>query len=190
MASLKDMKEFIADLESRDPEGRTITHVDIADLGQSLAKVGGCMSFNEASAVQVTNPLWNRIDGWERSIDTQGVQDGLDEVPPEGWYKVNRPAAGDYTVSCALRFTVDTDGDYEIRIAVADDQAVPDTWESSNTPYHDQTSLLAGQEGTLNISGAVIKGVSEDFVQRLQIEYRGPNGSEITPVFGTFSVQR
>lgn len=189
MASLRDVKEFILDIESRDPEGRTVVPQDLADMLQSLAKVGGCMSFNEGAAVQVKTGNWTRIDGWQRSIDTQGVKDGLDDlVDPGGWYKINNAAAGDYTISCALRFTVDKDGDYEIRVATANDGAVPETFDSFNTPYHDRVTLLAGEQGSLNISGAIVKDIARG--ERIQIEFKAPNNAGITPTFGTFGVQR
>jgi hypothetical protein len=180
--NLRDIKEIEAEIEAAGLRG--ITKQQILDTLRSQAKVGGTLSVKDGDTPLTIAGGWNRIDVWTRSIDTQGIKDGLtDETDAGGWYRVSNAAAGDYTCSASVRFTVDTDGDYDFRIAIVDDQGAVST-----TPYQDSASVLAGGVGHVAIAGAVLKNVGRN--ERLQLEVRGPNGSQVTITYAQFGVQR
>ena len=175
--NLRDIKELEAEIEAAGLRG--ITKQQILDALKSQSKVGGAMSINAGDTGFTLAGGWNRIDTWNRSIDTQGVQDGLaDETDAGGWYRIRNAAAGDYTCSAAIRFTGSLAGEYEIRIGHA----------GGTTPYHDAVTIEAGVEAQLAIAAAVIKDVARG--ERLQLEMRGPNGSTVTISYGQFGVWR
>jgi len=178
---LRDIKELSAAIEAAGLRG--IGKQEILDALQSQIKVGGCFSIRDGVAPIVIAAGWNRIDTWERSIDTQGVRDGLaDPTDPGGWYRISNAAAGDYTISATIRFTADVAGDYTIRAAIDDGTTV------NNTVYHDAVTVEAGGTGHLAIAAAVLKDVSRN--ERLQLEIKGPNGASVTIQYGQFGIQR
>ena len=180
--NLRDIKEIESEIEAAGLRG--ITKQQILDSLRSQAKVGGALSIKDGTTPFTIAGGWNRIDVWTRSVDTQGIKDGLaDETDAGGWFRISNAAAGDYTCSASVRFTVDTDGDYDIRIAVVDDQGAVST-----TPYLDSVSVVAGASSHMAIAGAVLKDIGRD--ERLQLEMRGPNGSQVTITNGQFGVQR
>lgn len=188
--NLREIKDIEAEVEAAGLRG--ITKQQILDALRSQAKVGGAMSINGGTTPMTIAAGWNRIDAWERSIDTQGVADGLAYVTdPGGWYRVSNAAAGDYTCSAAIRALVSDAGDYEIRLATVDDQ---DPAVKSTTPYHDKVTASADQVIHLSIAAAVIKdmGVADNGVRKryLQLEIKGPNGADVTIQYGQFGVWR
>lgn len=182
--NLRDIKELEAEVEARPKRG--ITKQDLLDLLQSQAKVAGTLLINGGAAPdqQLTIAAgWNRIDVWERSIDTQGVRDGLtDETDPGGWFRISNAAAGDYSMTGRLRAVVSDAGDYEIRAAHFDGVDV------QNTPFHDKVTAVADEEITLAFDTGIEKDVARD--ERLQMEIRGPNGATVTILYGQFAVWR
>jgi hypothetical protein len=188
MASLRDIKEFITDIEGRDPEGRTLTQGDIADILQSLAKVGGVMSFrNQTPTVQPVSAGWFRLDAFDNSNDTQGVQDGIGAATdPGGYFTVKNNADGDYTCTAMIRFISDTDGFYELRVSSA--SLVEGAYVTQQSPFHDGMDVVAGETNVLVIASALIKNVAR--TDRLFLEMRGPNPANATALFAQFGVQR
>jgi hypothetical protein len=179
MASLRDINTFIADIEARDPEGRSITQEDFADVLQSLAKVGGVMSYDGGVGTVPIGAGWNRVDIFDNSFDTQGVLSGIaDGGDPGGYYVVRDVGAGDYTCSAMLRFTADSPGLYEMRISNS----------SAFSTFSDGVTVVGGEEVVLTITGAMLLGAVAD--DHLQVEMRGPNPAVATPAFAQFGVQR
>ena len=184
MPNLKGIKTFIADIEARDPQGRTITQQDFADVLQSLSKVAGTMSLSTTVSGTQLVAGWNRLDMWDKSKDTQGVKDGLsDPTDPGGYYTINSAAQGDYTCCASIRFSADISGVYRMRIAQIDGTS---TFASSSD--EDAINATAGDTVQLVIASALIKNVVDG--DRLQVEFRGPNGATVTGYYGHFGVQR
>jgi len=182
---LRDIKDLQDELDAAGPRG--VTKQDLLDALQSQAKVGGSFSINAGAAPDEQLTLaggWNRIDCWQRSIDTQGVQDGLQDADgAKGRYRIANAAAGDYTVDAFLRFTPDTDGTYEIRFAVDDGAG-----NMTTSPYHDAVTTTAGTEALLIVNNGVIKGLGGN--QYLQLEIRGPTGANLIISYGQWGCQR
>jgi len=182
---LQDTAELSADIEGRGK--RQITKQDLLDLIESLASVGGTLNTNGGSSPEqdiVGTGSWQRIDAWERSIDTKGVQDGLrDETDPGGWFKVRNKGSGTWSINTVLRFTTNKPGTYRFRVAkvLADGTAV-------TTPFQDRTSLEAGEQGHVAIIGARIKNVLAG--EKLQVEMRAPNGAIVTLQEAQFAADR
>lgn len=180
--TLRDIRELEAEIEAAGLRG--ITKQQILDALKSQAKVGGCMSINGGTTPITIAGGWNRIDTWDRSIDTHGVKDGLtDATDPGGWYRISNAASGDYTVTGSIRFTATSAGTYEMRVAIVQEDLIVKT-----TPYRDAVTITAGGGGVLSIAGGVIKDVARK--ERLQLEIKGPNGSQVTIAYGQFGVQR
>lgn len=184
--NLRDVREIEAEIEAAGLRG--ITKQQILDTLRSQAKVAASLSLRE-DATQTTVAGWNRLDLFNTARSTQGVFDGVeDATDPGAWVQVRNAAAGDYTCDCSLRFSADTDGTYDFRITYASDEAVPDTYESQFSPCMDSVTVVAGEVAHVAIIAALLKDVARD--ERLQVEYRGPNGSVITGHVGQFGVQR
>jgi len=182
---LRVIAELEADIEARGLRG--VTKQDLLDILKSQAKVAGTLNINKATSPDtdiVILPGWNRIDVWEASRDTQGVQDGLNDTPAKGRFKIKNNADGDYTVSATLRFTVDTAGLYEIRV----EKVEADEITTSDTLWQDAATLEVGEQGHLAIASALIKNVLKN--EYLQLSIKGPNGSTVTINYGQFGVQR
>lgn len=185
--TLRDIRELEAEIEAAGLRG--ITKQQILDSLRSQAKVAGVLSVRDGVTAQTTVAGWNRLDLFDTSRDTQGVAEGLtDPTDPGGWYFVRNAAKGDFTCSLFARVTSDTDGDYDFRITTANDSAVPDTWESAFSPVIDTVALVAGVEGTVNIAASMMKDVQAQ--ERIQVEFRGPNNSQVTVSTAQFGIQR
>jgi hypothetical protein len=187
MATLREIQAFITDIESRDPEGRSITQEDFANVLQSLAKVGGAMAYEGAPSPVVIGAGWNRLDVFANSFDTQGLLSGITDIgDPGGWYEVRNQGAGDYTVSAMVRFTADTAGLYELRATKATFDGA--NWISDFSVYQDAVTVVGGEEVVLQIAAAIIENaVTGD---RLQMEVRGPNPAIASPVRAQWGAQR
>lgn len=188
--NLRDIREIETEIESVGLRG--ITKQQILDSLRSQAKCGGTMSIFDGVTPFIIAPGWNRVDVWKRSIDTQGVADGLnDATDPGGWYKITNAAAGDYTITCALRCHVTSAGAYEVRVAVVTDQ---DPAVILTTPYRDKVIAEENSVIHLAVAAGIVKdmGVNVEGVRKrlLQVEMRGPNGSTVTPLYGQFGVWR
>ena len=181
--TLRDIRELETEIEAAGLRG--ITKQQILDALKSQAKVGGCMSINGGTTpFTLSGGSWNRINVWERSVDTQGVQNGLVQpVDPGGYYKIRNVAGGDYTVGAYLRFTASLAATYEIRVAV-----IQEDLTVKSSPYHDAVTLTAGAMGILTLQNGIIKDVSRN--ERIQLEIKGVNNSQITITHGQFGVQR
>jgi len=183
--TLQDIRELEALIESRGDYG--ITKQDILDLLKSQAKVGGVLFVNDGVAPDqefVIQPGWNRVDVWERGIDTQGLQDGLnDATDPGGWYHVKPAGAGDYSFSAALRLQVSEAGTYRMRVAhILEDATV------NLTPFQDEVYVPEAGVVGLVVASGIEKNVERD--ERLQLELKGPNGATVLVRYGQFGVWR
>lgn len=182
--------EAIKDLEARLGAAgqRGITKQDILDILVSQAKVAGAFSVR-SDVPQTTVGGWNRLDVFDAARSTQGVADGLGDATDAGsWWKVRNAAAGDYTCDMSLRFSADTDGKYDFRLTHATDALVPNVFVSEFSPFQDSVTVVAGEVAHVAISSALLKDIAR--LERIQVEYRGPNGSIITAHFGQFGVAR
>lgn len=184
--TLKVLSEFQDELQGA-PIG-SISDEQLRDILQSLAKVAGTLSVRDGTTQITTQGGWNRADFFDTSRDTQGLREGLLDDPAGSYFTARTAGAGDYTLNLALRFQVDTAGDYEFRLTSANDDAEDGVYVSQFSPYSDQVTLEANEVGLVVITGALIKGIAGQ--NRLQPEYRGPNGSIVTGLFGQFSAHR
>lgn len=184
--NLKAIKDLIAHIESLGRQA--MSKQDILDILVSHAKVAGTLSLR-TDQTQTTLAGWNRLDVFDTARSTQGVFEGLGDVTdPGAWWQIRNAAAGDYTCSMSLRFTADTDGTYDFRITHATDDLVPTVYESEFSPFQDSVTLVAGEVVHVAISSAIIKDLGAK--ERIQVEYRGPNGSVMTAHKGQFGIQR
>lgn len=184
MATLREINAFITDIESRPPEGRSITQEDFADVLQSLAKVSGAMALSTPTPLTALAAGWNRVDAFDVSRDTQGVQDGINDLTdPGGWFQIKNQGGGDYTCSGMLRFASDTAGTFEMRVSQVDELG-----NETTTPFQDAVVVAVGETAQLNIASALVRGVVTG--QRLQLSVKGPNGAIATVIYGQFGVQR
>ena len=155
---------------------RETTKQELLDTLQSEDKVGGCLSSSAATTTFILAPSWNRIDVWERSIDTQGLTDGLtDPTDPGGWFEIDEFTEGSYTMGAKLRFSGDTAGDYNIQIGGA-------------SVYRDSVTLGAGEVGLLLLTNCIVNSVPAG--TRIQLEMSGPNGAEVLITYGQFGMVR
>jgi len=191
MGDIKRLTTLEADIAGLDPVGRAYTPEMLADLIRSVDKTGGTLNINKGTSPDRDVTLaagWNRIDVWETSRDTQGVQDGLADVPPAGRFQIksnaNVDASGDYSVSAHLRFTVDTDGLYEIRAEKVESDEITIT----DTLWQDAVTMTAGTQEHVVIQDGLIKTVLGG--EYLQLSIKGPNGAVVTINYGQFGVQR
>jgi hypothetical protein len=183
--NLKAIAALQAEIEA---EGfRGISKQELLDTLQSLAKVGGTQSLKQELGV-ASAPLtagFNRIDVWETSRDTQGVQEGLDDpTDPGGWYEIKPAASGDYTVNSSLRFTVDIEGLYTLRVGVQDGV----TGDKGGASYQDAAVVPVGVTAQLSISGGIVKGLGKN--DRIYMEMKGENGAIVTAYYGQFGIVR
>jgi hypothetical protein len=155
---------------------RETTKQELLDTLQSEDKVGGCFSSSAATTPMTLLAGWNRIDVWERSIDTQGLTDGLtDPTDPGGWYEIDTATEGSYTMGAKLRFSGDTAGDYNIQIGGA-------------SVYRDAVTLGVGEQGLLLLTNCIVNSVPAG--TRIQLEMSGPNGAVVTITYGQFGMVR
>lgn len=153
------------------------------DLVESLAAVYGTLHLSDPGTTFTGNGGWQRFDLWEGSVDSKGLQDGLGDITdPGGWFKIKPNGAGDYMVDVFLRFTVDTTGNYRMRPR----HVLADTSEESFLTI-DRVDLTAGDEAIMRVKIGK-KGFVED--DKMQIEIYSPNGSVLTPKYGTWSAER
>ena len=182
--------EAIKDLEARiDSAGsRGITKQDILDVLVSQAKVAGTL-FLRDEATQTTVGGWNRLDVFDLAQSTQGIFDGRsDEADAGSYWTVRNAAAGDYTCNLNLRFSTDTDGEYTFRLTTAIDELGDGVYVNQGSPYQDELIAVAGETSVASIVDALLKDVGR--LDRIQVEFKGPNGSVITAHKGQFGVGR
>jgi hypothetical protein len=166
-ANLKVINAIIAEVEADGFRG--IDKQTLLDTLQSLSKVGGTMSFKDGGVPFICTGSWETITTWTSSRDTQGLSQDF----VAGAYTCTAEGAGDYTVATGLRFQPDTDGVYQMRIS---------------TQYLDVLTAVAGTERQLLIPSGLLKNITE--LTPMFVEFKGPNGATVTPVFGQFGVVR
>lgn len=166
-----------------DNDAGTIEPVVIRNLVESLAAVYGTLHLSDPGTTFTGNGGWQRFDLWEGSVDSKGLQDGLGDITdPGGWFKIKPNGAGDYMVDVFLRFTVDTTGNYRMRPR----HVLADTTTESFLTI-DRVDLTAADEAIMRVKMPK-KGFVEDDL--MQVEIYSPNGSVLTPKYGTFSAER
>lgn len=193
LQNIRDLRALIEsvqdDVTSAGPYGITKVMLlnlisQLADAVESNSGVAAALwsKNSEGSALMITAG-WNRMDVCTKSRSTRGVFDGLDDATdPGSWFDVRRAAAGDYVVTAKLRFSVDTSGEYEVRVA-----SFADGGAYSGTGPEDSALADDGDEIVMALGGVLVKNVTRDqddnpTDDRLCLQIRGPNGSTVTPV--------
>jgi hypothetical protein len=155
---------------------RSVNKQYLNDILQSNAKVAGCFSISAGTVPIILAPSWNRVDIWERSIQTQGLIDGLDDlVDPGGWYEIDDDTAGDYTMGGTVRFTGDLAGAYNVQIGGA-------------SVYRDSVTIVAGGEGKISFTNCIVNQVLSG--EKIQMEVSGPNGAVMLITYSQFGIVR
>lgn len=181
MVDIKTQQELKDHLELS-KGNRGITAEFIKEMIQSMVGITGVMTTTNGSAPILCDGKWKRIDTWEKSIDTRGVQDGLKEIIPEGWYKIKNHADGDWTYRGMVRIIVDKAGKYRMRAVLVNiDESI------SILGSRDQALFEVDEEKLLIIEGFK-KNIERG--QKIQLEIRGPNEGSATVTFGYFAIDR
>jgi len=179
--TLKALGTLESDLEGRPHRG--IAKQDLLDMVQSLAAVKGCMWVNDGDTPMVCTGNYERIDSWDGSRDTRGLQDGLGEDPAAGHYTLKNNADGDWSVAAMVRIAAIDSGTYRLRVAVEDSEDV-----ITASPFRDEVSLGAGDVGQMTIAGCLLKGLVKG--DKIRLELRGNNGKATTITHAQFTANR
>lgn len=193
LQNIRDLRAFIESVQS-DVSGAGAYGITKAMLLSLISQLADAVESNSGVAAAMWSknsegaPLtiaggWNRMDVCTNGRSTRGVFDGLDDATDAGsWFDVRRAGAGDYVVTAKLRFSVDTAGEYEVRVA-----SFTDGGSYSGVGPEDAAMADAGDQIVMALGGVLVKNVTRDqddnpTDDRLCLQMRGPNGAVVTPV--------